>query len=227
MIQDPGLVSRRVEALLDTTHDRIDDLVPGVGPLREQDCVGGGGHRGGHCQISRLPAHDFDDESPMMRAGGVGDVVTRLDDGIERAVHSQGLSGEPDVIVDRCRYADHRHVGLLAEDVCPGHRAVATDDDQPGDGVLLQLLNCGCPGTAVEEPRAAARPQDGPAFATFGFDLRHRGGETVAVGSDQRSELTVDQTVIAALDSPRRDFVGGSHLGDGADGRIHPGSVAA
>src|SRR5690606_8821722 len=100
------------------------------------------------------------------------DAVAGVDDRVQGGIDADRLPGEADVVVDRGGDPDHRHAVLESEMVSTLHRAVAADDDQALEGVLLEgvgRLGATLPG---EEPGRASGTEHGPSQASGVFDVR-------------------------------------------------------
>src|SRR5690606_15688015 len=95
--------------------------------------------------------------------------------------------------------------------------AVAAYDDQPLDAAPAQHLGGARATFGLHERLAARGAQDGAAALD---DVRH------AARAELR-EVALDQPLVAAEDACHRDAVMRRGSDDGADGRVHAGSVAA
>ena len=95
-------------AALEAGADQPAHLVDVEGLLGHQGDVGAGGQAGVQGDPARVPAHDLDQQHPLVRLGGGVQPVDHLGGDADRGVEAEGQVGAVDVVVDRLRDADDR-----------------------------------------------------------------------------------------------------------------------
>ena len=133
--------------------------------LRQEGVVRAAGDRAHERQIAAVAAHHLDDERAPVGLGRRADRVDRLGDAVQRGVRADGHVRADHVVVDGSHQPGDVESGvclsLLGSDPPrldefghiggPGHaqvtgprqRAVTTDDDQPVDAALDEILGRG------------------------------------------------------------------------------------
>jgi hypothetical protein len=139
-------------------------VVPLRRTLRDEDPVCAGRQRPHQREIAAVPAHDLNDEGPLMTGRGAVDGIQRFGDPVQRRVGADRHVGAEHVVVDRAdqphepqERVSGGHLGvhlasvhqlrqqlrpLLAEQVRAGQAAVTTDHDQRVDAELQQVARC-------------------------------------------------------------------------------------
>jgi hypothetical protein len=188
--------------------------------------VGSGGDAARHREVTTAAAHHLDDERPAVRACGVGDLVARLDDRVERGVDAQRGRRAADVVVDAAGDADHLDAVLGRKRVRAGEAAVSTDHHQAVDVVLLQLLDRGLPTRGFTKAHRARRAQQGAAHPTREVELEVRSDGAVVHRAGQLAKLSVDQPFVAVERSKHVRASGGCELHHRANRRVHSRRIA-
>ena len=222
---------RRVRALGDD-HDR---RVPGLEPvlhvadhlvdveraLRDEDHVRAAGQAGVQRDPARVPAHDLDDQRPVVAFRRGVQPVDRLHGDVHRGVEAERVVGRAEVVVDGLRHADDGNA-LAVQPRRDAERVLAADHHErvhaQAGQVVLDPLDAVAPGTVLLE---RVRPRRAEDRAAARQDAAHR----VHV---QRHRVRLKRTTPAVtepyelqaelLDPPAYH---------GADDRVQPRAIAA
>ena len=118
-------------------HDLVAHVRELVRDLRNENDVRRAGEPCVQRDESGVPAHDFDDEHPVVAFGGRVQTVDRFERGVHGRVEAEGRDGTGDVVVDRFGHADDAHP-LVEKPVGDGKRPVTTDHDDRVDPELTR-----------------------------------------------------------------------------------------
>ncbi len=162
---------------LEAGLDPVADLLDVVLLLGDEDDVGAAGDAGVQRDPASVPAHDLDDQHPVVRLGRGVQPVDRLGGDGHRGVEAEGVVGGVQVVVDGLRHADHLHA-LAVQRGGHAERVLAADGDQGVHPEVRQVLldprhaalDLHRVGAGGAEDRAAAG-QD----AAHGLDLERPG----------------------------------------------------
>ncbi len=152
-----------------------------------------------------------------MAGGGVADFVDAFHDGVQRRVVAYGCISPVEVVVDCAREADYGEVELVGENARARQGTVAADyyegvDFVASDDVVGQLA-----AFRRLEFLAAGSLQDCAALLDY---VRH-------VLRLEVNDFISDEAAVAAVDALDLKASEDCRAGDGADGSIHSGGVAA
>ena len=152
---------------------RRGDLVVIERDLRNQNDVRAAGDSAMERDPARVTSHHFENHHALVTGGGGVQAIERVCDARDRGIETERHRRGFEIVVDRLRNADAVDAGFLK--LQRGrHRAVAADDDQGLDPVLLQnMLRIGdhsrghdCPVARADlgdEMSAIRRADNGPA----------------------------------------------------------------
>ena len=211
------------------------------GVFGREDVVGAardGRHEG---QVAAVASHDLDDECPLVRGSGAGELVDRVQDAVQGGVRADRHVGADHVVVDRADQADDdegrmsvrellrddalgdqlSHVlgPFLTELVRARQGAIAADNNQVIDAVLQQVRGRAMTALVGAEFGGTSGADDG---ATLGENRR-----------DVRPVHLLDGIAPVARPLPAfQDRIGLRALRQRrahhcADGRVHALGVAA
>ena len=163
-----------------------------------------------------MTAHHLDDRAALMALHRVAELVDALDGGVAGGIKADGIVRAAHVVVDRRGNADHRnaHARELQR---AAERAVAADGDDRVDAEQLAHRDSLFASLDRHELVTARRIQDRAALREDMAD----------VDALELHKIAGDQAVIAATDADALDAEVLSRAHDGADSRVHAGSVAA
>ena len=167
-------------------------------------------------QETGVAAHHLDKEDALVGVRRVAYAVHAFHDGVHRRVVADGGVGAVEVVVDGAGQTDAGEVVLHAEVAGAGERAVAADDHQGVDLLLLARLVGLRHALGGHELLRAGGLQDGAAAGDDAADILR--GEGL--------HLTLYQTVVTAVDTLDVETVVDAGAGDGANGRVHAGCIA-
>src|SRR5690606_4217199 len=207
---------RRGLAALLGRCDQLRDLVRRHRLLGDQDRLGAAGDAHVQRDVAGVPAHDLDEEEPVVAGGGVAQAVDGFERDVDRGVEADRDVGAEDVVVDGAGDADDGHAVLLRQGQRPAEAAVAADHDQALDAAAPQHGGGLRPARRVEELLGARRAEDRAAALD---DVRD-------VPGVQLDDVVLDEALVPAVDARDAGAVVDRRADDGADGGVHAGRVA-
>lgn len=160
--------------------------------------------------------HDLDEEEPFMAGSRIAQFVHRLDDRIERRIVADRSVRTAQVVIDRTRQADDRHIELLGENTGALQRTVPADHHQRIDTAALHILISPAAPFRGHKLLAASR-------------LQHRTAllDNVAYGIRlQIDDFIIHQSLVSAHDTFYGVSVVNRRTRHGTDRSIHSGSIA-
>ena len=167
-------------------------------------------------QIAGRMSHNLDEEEAFMAGSRIAQFVHRLDDRIERRIVADRSVRTAQVVIDRTRQADDRHIELLSENTGALQRTVPADHHQRIDTAALHILI------------SPAAPFRGHKLLAAGR-LQHRAAllDDIAHGIRlQVDDFVIDPSLITAPNTFYGIPVIDRRTRHGTDRGIHPGSIA-
>ena len=199
-----------------SVHDFRADLIEIVLDLGHEDVFSAARDARHHRKPARLFSHDLDEDDAPVRRRRVAQLVDRLQDRVRRRIGADRVVRAPDVVLDRRRQADDRHA--VARKVRRAREAaVAADDDEAFDIVLLELLHRRLAPFIRMEPLGAPRAEECAASLDEVADAARR----------KLLDVSVQKSRIAAINAENPHAFGYRRAHDGACRRIHARAVAA
>src|SRR5690606_1895304 len=133
------LVRLEVRAFRDDAHrvafaahvcvfERLTDLFERGRALWDDDELRAAENAAHRRQIATVAPHDFEQEAALVAAGGVAQLVDRVEDGVERGIDADAHVRAPDVVVDAAGDADDRKAKLVQR-LGAAQAAVTADHD--------------------------------------------------------------------------------------------------
>lgn len=163
-----------------------------------------------------MAAHDFDDEAPAVGGSGGFDHIHQVDDGVEGGVHADTHVGSVDVVINGAGQANDG-VAKLVEFQRAGEGAVTADDHECVNFFLAQDTHGFALAFFFVKAHAACAGEESAGLTGFSADFE----------GAKADELAVKDALVAVFDTYDFQAAGESSAGDGTDGRVHAGGVAA
>src|SRR5260370_16511033 len=130
---------RRALAAAMALLDAVADVVEAERDFRDHDRLRSAAERDRDRDKPTVTAHHLDAENSFVGECGVGNRGDWVERGVHRGIEADRIVGAGNIVVYRGRYDEHRNAGLVAEDLRPAHRTLASDDDQCLDLVAFQV----------------------------------------------------------------------------------------
>ena len=151
-----------------------------------------------------------------MRIRRITDAVNTLHDGVHRRIITNSSIGAVEVVVDGTRQTDAWEVEFHAKVTGTGERTVTTNDHKGVDLLLFAGLVSLLHTLGRHKLLTAGRLQDRTATGDDTRDVLRR----------ELLHLTLDEAVVAAIDTLDVETVVDTCARHGTDGCIHAGSIA-
>ena len=152
-----------------------------------------------------------------MALRSIADTVNALNNSVQRCIISYRVVSAVEVIVYRTRKADAAQIVLLSEVARTRQRTISTNDDERIDIVSYQVLISFFPTFVGHELFRAGRLQDSTAGAN----------DTTYILCSKITDFTVDQTVVASINSFDFKSIVNTSTGHRTDSSIHAGGIAS
>ena len=146
-----------------------------------------------------------------MRIRRITDAVNTLHDGVHRRIITNSSIGAVEVVVDGTRQTDAWEVEFHAKVTGTGERTVTTNDHKGVDLLLFAGLVSLLHTLGRHKLLTAGRLQDRTATGDDTRDVLRR----------ELLHLSLNQTVVAAIDTFNLKSVVNTSTGDGTNSRIH------